>query len=106
MRILRGLGGALLWLLASVIGLVAAILCVTVILLPLGLPLLGVARRMFGTAVQLLLPKPVAHPMASVKDSVAEAGSKVGSELSDTPKQLRKKSRELPFRKRRKLSLG
>ena len=46
MRILRGLGGAVLWLLAAVVGLVAVIMCVTVILLPLGIPLLGLARRM------------------------------------------------------------
>ena len=37
MRIPRALLGSLLWILAAVLGLVAVILCVTVILLPLGI---------------------------------------------------------------------
>jgi hypothetical protein len=44
MRILRGIAGALVWVLAVVLGLVAVVLCITVILLPAGLPLLGVSR--------------------------------------------------------------
>ena len=35
MRILRGIAGALLWILAAVLGLVAIVLCITIILLPL-----------------------------------------------------------------------
>ena len=46
MRLLRGLLGAVLWILAALLGLVGFVLCVTVILLPLGIPLLGVARRL------------------------------------------------------------
>ena len=41
MRLLRGLLGALLWILASVLGLVGVLLCVTIILLPVGIPALG-----------------------------------------------------------------
>ena len=41
MRLLCGLAGAVLWILAAVRARVAVILCVTVILLPLGLPLIG-----------------------------------------------------------------
>jgi len=66
MKILRGLLGALLWLLAAVLGLVAVILCVTIILLPLGLPLLNLARQMFTSAVQLMLPRAVAHPVKTM----------------------------------------
>ncbi len=36
MRLLRGLPGAVLWILAAVLGLVGVLLCVTIILLPLG----------------------------------------------------------------------
>ena len=61
MRLLRGLLGTLLWILAAVVGLVAVILCVTVILLPLGIPLLGYARRLFAQAVRMMLPRAVAH---------------------------------------------
>src|SRR4029453_4484345 len=63
MRILRGIAGALLWILAVVLGLVALVLCITVILLPAGLPLLGASRRLFGMAVRLMLPREMAHPV-------------------------------------------
>lgn len=70
MRLLRLMAGVLVWLLASVLGLVAIILCVTIILLPVGVPLLLLARRLFVKAVQLLLPREVAHPVRAVADSV------------------------------------
>ena len=63
MRILRGIAGAFLWILAAVLGLVAVVLCITGILLPAGLPLLGLSRRLFGMAVRLMLPREVAHPV-------------------------------------------
>jgi hypothetical protein len=40
MRLLRGLIGAVLWILAALLGLVGLVLCVTVILLPVGIPVL------------------------------------------------------------------
>ena len=55
------MAGALLWIVAAVLGLVAVVLCITVILLR-WLPLLGVSRRVFGVAVRLMLPREVAHP--------------------------------------------
>ena len=57
MRLLRGLAGALLWIGASLLGLVAVILCITVILLPVGIPLLRLSGQLFGRAVRLMLPK-------------------------------------------------
>lgn len=41
MRLLRGLPGAVLWILAAVLGLVGALPRVTVILLPLGISLVS-----------------------------------------------------------------
>ena len=67
MRTLRGLLGALLWILGTVLGLVALVLCVTVILLPLGIPLFKLARRLVDKAILLMLPRPVANPAASLK---------------------------------------
>ncbi len=63
MRVARGFAGALLWLAASVVGLLAVVLCLTVILLPVGIPLLMVARRLFGRAVALMLPRGLTHPV-------------------------------------------
>jgi hypothetical protein len=56
MALLRGLAGALLWVVSLLLTLVAVILCVTVLLLPLGLPLLGYARRLFALSLRLMLP--------------------------------------------------
>lgn len=56
MRLIRGLAGSLLWIAAASVGLVALNLCVTIILLPLGLPLLAYARRLFTLSLKLILP--------------------------------------------------
>jgi hypothetical protein len=66
-RFLRGLLGGLLWLLASLIGLVGVIACATLILLPIGIPLLGLARRLFGKSVRLFMPPALAHPIKEPK---------------------------------------
>lgn len=83
MRILRGVAGALLWIVAAVLGLVAVVLCMTVILLPVGLPLLGVSRRVFGMAVRLMLPREVAHP-------VEQTGKRVRGQIDDASSQIKK----------------
>lgn len=56
MGLLRGLAGALLWIVSLLLVLVAAILCATILLLPLGLPLLGYARRLFTLSLKLMVP--------------------------------------------------
>ena len=83
MRILRGMAGALLWIVAAVLGLVAVVLCITVILLPVGLPLLGVSRRVFGIAVRLMLPREVAHP-------VKQSRKRLRSQIDDASSQIKK----------------
>lgn len=62
MRLLRGLLGALLWIVASVVGLLGVVCCVTLILLPVGFVLLRVAGRSYRHAVALMLPRAVSHP--------------------------------------------
>ncbi|HZC72675.1 MAG TPA: hypothetical protein VE442_18400 [Jatrophihabitans sp.] len=82
MRLLRGLAGTLLWLGALLLGLVAVLLCATVILLPLGVPLLGYARRMFGGAVRLMLPRAVAHPVETSRRSFRKGGRKADNAVA------------------------
>ena len=106
MRILRGLGGTVLWLLACVVGLVAVILCVTVLLLPVGIPLLRVARRMFATAGRLMLPRALAHPVKSARDSLGETGSKTGSGVSDIAEKATTKPGKMPWRRNNRFSFG
>ena len=79
MRLLRGLLGGLLWILAAVVGLVAVVLCITVILLPLGIPLLAQARRMFTSSVRLMLPPAVAHPVKTMDKNGRKKGKAVTS---------------------------
>lgn len=101
MRLLRGLLGGLLWILAAVVGLVAVVLCVTVILLPLGLPLLAQARRMFTTSVRLMLPPALAHPVKTMDKGARKQGRKAKDAVPDAA-TVTKRSRN-PFRRRRTL---
>ena len=95
MRILRGLLGALLWIVGGVLGLVAILLCVTVILLPLGIPLFNLSRRMIGKAVLLMLPRPLADPAGSLKRGSERARKKSKQKVEATSKKARKKAGKL-----------
>lgn len=109
MRLLRGLLGTLLWIVAALLGLVGVVLCVTVILLPLGIPLTVLAGRLFAHAVRLMLPRQLAHPVREVTkttDDLAKAtrkkGRKIRSTSSDAVASTTKKARKA-MRKQRKL---
>jgi hypothetical protein len=54
MRLLRGLLGVLLWILAGLLGLVGVVYCVTIILLPLGISVMKLAGRLFFLADDLM----------------------------------------------------
>ena len=77
MRLLRGLLGALLWIVAAVLGLLGFVLCVTVVLLPLGIPLLVLARRLLTRAVALMLPRSVAHPVDEITKTTKKKARKL-----------------------------
>jgi hypothetical protein len=119
MRLLRALAGSLLWILSGVLGLVGVLLCVTVILLPLGIPVLGLARRLFRYSMVFFLPRTVRHPVQEagksarrgVKDAASavpelpsrrarrkarkKAGKKVGKATKRTRKKMAKRGRSL-----------
>ncbi|GAA1185206.1 hypothetical protein [Pseudonocardia alaniniphila] len=57
MRVLRVFGGVLLWLVATVLLVVALVLCLSVLLLPVGLLLGFAAVRLYGVGFRLLLPR-------------------------------------------------
>lgn len=90
MRLLRGLPGAVLWILAAVLGLVGALLCVTVILLPVGIPLVKLAGRLFSRSVQLMLPRGLAHPVDELTKAADRDARTVRSAASDAAKKGRK----------------
>jgi hypothetical protein len=110
MRLLGGLLGALLWILASVLGLVGVLLCVTVILLPVGIPIVKIAGSLFRRSMRLLLPPALAHPVdtlvAHPVDNLTTAAKKqrrkVGSAMSGAAHDAGKKGRKAA-KKQRKL---
>jgi hypothetical protein len=100
-RVLRALAGALLWIVAALVGLLGALLSVTLILLPVGIPLLLLARKMFTRAVQLLMPP----KLAPVKE-LGKASRKKGRAAKDAGADVSKKMRKAGRRHKRRLSLG
>lgn len=109
MRLLRGVGGAVLWILAVVLGLVGVILCVTILLIPLGLPVLNYARRLFTLSMKLMVPRAVAHPVRSVDRSTRQsrrhARKRVEATLSGAMGRKRRRRRWLSGRRRHRLAL-
>jgi hypothetical protein len=94
MRVLRALLGALLWILAGVVGLLGIVLSVTVILLPLGIPLLMLARRMFTRSIALVLPRTVSHPVEETGRSLRKKGRKGRDAVTDVDvKKLGRRAR-------------
>lgn len=105
MRPLRALAGSLLWILSGVLGLVGVLLCVTVILLPLGIPLLGLARRLFRYSMVFFLPRKVRHPAQELgKASRKKAkGAADAVSLPELPsRRARRKARKKVGKKARK----
>jgi hypothetical protein len=93
-RVLRALGGVLLWLLAAVVGLLGALLSVTLVLLPIGIPLLLLAKRLFTTSVQLLVSPKVAHPVREMQKASKRRGRDVTDAASDTTSDVVTKVRK------------
>jgi len=106
MRLLRAFAGVLLWILAGVLGLVSLLLCVTILLLPLGIPLFRLSRKLFGKSVRLMLPAGVAHPVKETRKKGEKAKPEVPEVASRAGRKLRKatgkKGRKLRRKARRK----
>jgi hypothetical protein len=94
MRVLRGLLGALLWIAAALVGLVGCILCVTVLLLPLGIPLVMLARRLFTRSVRLMLPRKVSHPVDEMGKKARKRGRGLRKSASGLESDVAKKGRK------------
>ena len=92
MWIFRALAGALLWLLAGILGLVGAICCVTIILLPVGIPVLALARKLFAYSMVFFLPRKVRHPVDELKKSAGSKASDAVDSVKDSMKDSMKDS--------------
>jgi|tagenome__1003787_1003787.scaffolds.fasta_scaffold19621397_2 hypothetical protein len=105
MWLLRGLGASLLWIVAGLVGLVGIVLSATLILLPVGIPLVMLARKIFGYSMVLLVPGKVRHPVASMEDSVHSGTKglfKKSRKRSANPMNLGKKSKTKSLKKKAK----
>ena len=91
MGALRRLLAMLVFLLATLLALVAAILCVTLILLPLGLPLMGGALRMYGYGMKLMLPRNPLPKASDVGDSAKHSWRRTKKAGSKGAKNMRKR---------------
>lgn len=69
MKILRWLGAGLVAVVAGVLALVGVILCVTLVLAPLGIPILMLARRVFSLAGRMVVPRALRHPVEELDRS-------------------------------------
>ena len=94
MKLLRALVGSVLWLLAGVLGLVGVLLCATLILLPVGIPVMMLARKLFAYSMVLFVPRKVRHP-------VREAGKSARRGIGDAVDSAKDTDVDLsPARKR------
>ena len=94
MKPFRWLGAGLLWILAGLLGLVGGLLCVTIILLPLGIPILMLARKLFTASGRLLLPQPVKHPVKEAGKAFQGGGGDVKEAAKRGRKALGRGSRK------------
>ena len=112
MRIIRALVGSLLWILAGVVGLVGVLLCATLILAPVGIPVLMLARKLFAYAMTMFLPRGVRHPVDELgksarrqvkrtKHSAADVDTKA---LKKTARKTRKKGGKIVKQQRKRFA--
>ena len=104
MRLLRGLLGVLL--LDSRVASRACRSCAVRDhrLLPLGIPVVAFAGRLITRAVQLMLPRSVAHPVKEVRKTTKKEGRKVSSAVSDAAADVAKKGRKVWRQERKRLA--
>ena len=94
MKPLRWIAAGLLWILAGLLGLVGGLLCVTIILLPLGIPILMLARRLFTRSARLVVPKPVKHPVEESGKAFNGRGKSVAEAAKGGTKAVRRHGRK------------
>jgi hypothetical protein len=100
MQTVRRIGAGFLWVAAFLLGLVSVVLCLTIILLPLGLPLLLLAGRLFRIAMRLWAPRAVSHPVDEAGQKMRATRTRVAAAARTRRKGLGRRARRV----RRRLS--
>jgi hypothetical protein len=104
-RALRAAAAVLLMLLGTLLLVVALVLCVTVILLPLGIPLGFVAVKLWKYALKLLLPRQAdvqrglrkGFRVPELRAAAARTGRRMSRHRKRLSKKARKARRKLPI---------
>lgn len=102
MKPFRLVAGGVVWLLAGVVAALGVLLSVTIILLPLGIPLLLISRRLFGLSARLVLPKSVRHPVKEAQKRASTGPSRALGRGRDSVAKAARRRRRPPLRKRMK----
>jgi hypothetical protein len=104
MKFLRWVAASLLGLVGGLVGLLGVVLTATLVLAPIGIPLLFLARRLFGASARLVVPRAVRHPLESLdptrSDAVDDATKKVRKKWRRGRKDVRKRGRKFGRRLR------
>jgi hypothetical protein len=100
MRVLRALVGSLLWILACVVALVGALLSLTLVLAPVGVPLLFLARRLFQSSMAMFLPRALRHPAQELKKKGHDAAQDAGRNVRKGKRKPRLWGRKRPWYER------
>lgn len=95
MLLLRGLGASLLWIAAGVVGLLGVILCATVILIPLGIPVLMLAKRLFMYSMSVLVPGKVKHPVETLERTAGKRSREAAVSPASTRRQANRMAKRL-----------
>jgi hypothetical protein len=101
-----------LWILAGVLGLVGVLLSVTLILLPLGIPVLMLSKKLFSYAMTLMVPRKVRHPVAELGKSARRSAGKARDaapsvdtkKLTRAARRTRKKGRSFVKQQRKRFA--
>ena len=106
MRALRGAAAVPLLVLALLLSVVALVLCLTVVLLPVGLIVGFAALRLFRTALKLLMPRPADIQRGVSKGLRLEEMRAAVTRVEKSAKRMRKRLPKRMRKWRRQLQPG
>lgn len=106
LRVVRGVAAAATWLFATVVLIVALILSITVVLLPLGVPLALLALRLYGVGVQLLAPRKREVKRQLRKSFGLRPRGSLGGDVKRARKSSRRSARQVGDRVREVSRVG
>ncbi|MBO9520825.1 MAG: hypothetical protein J7518_04730 [Nocardioidaceae bacterium] len=90
MRALNILLGSLLWIVAGLVLLLGAVLSITIVLLPVGIPLFLLGQWLMRMAMALLVPRAVRHPLEAGRKKGSKTATKVRKRTKGSWKKVRK----------------